>query len=72
MMFAAPAIAEASPAGQTIPVCSDISFRGDTGQINIRTSPTRFVAWNIAMYNYVLNEGPWLVDAFVNNRRVDH
>ncbi|WP_433802533.1 hypothetical protein [Actinomycetospora sp. CA-084318] len=55
-----------------LPQCTDISFKGGTGQINIRTSATRYVAWNIAMYSSALNDGPWVVDVWVNNRRVDH
>ncbi|GAA4832873.1 hypothetical protein GCM10023201_21110 [Actinomycetospora corticicola] len=54
-----------------VPQCTDISFKGNTGQINIRTSSNRFVAWNIAMFDSWANDGPWTVHVYVNNRKVD-
>lgn len=74
-LFVVPGSAAAStprlPLG-VVPQCTDISFTGGSGQINIRTSPSRYVAWNIAMHSAALNDGPWVVDVWVNNRRVDH
>ncbi|WP_018332849.1 hypothetical protein [Actinomycetospora chiangmaiensis] len=62
--------ASASPTS-VVPMCDDISFKGNTGQINVRTSPNRYVAWNIAMYDSWSNDGPWKVHVYVNNRKVD-
>ena len=63
--------AEAAGGGGLIPACTDISFEGRSGQINIRTSPNRYVAWNIAMHSPLLNDGPWTVTVYVNNRVED-
>lgn len=38
----------------------------------MQTSPNGTVAWGISMYDPALNPGPWVVDVFVNARRVDH
>lgn len=73
-VFLAPGSASATEpavANGVVPQCTDISFVGNSGQINIRTSPNRFVAWNIAMYDGWLNDGPWIANVYVNNRKVD-
>ncbi|MCD2197915.1 hypothetical protein LQ327_31550 [Actinomycetospora endophytica] len=72
LLVPASAAATENAPRSVIPQCTDISFRGNTGQINIRTSPNRFVAWNIAMYESWRNDGPWKADVYVNNRKVDH
>lgn len=69
LTFLAPA-AQASVRAAA-PLCTDISFTGESGQINIRTSPTRFVAWNIRMFEPALNEGPWRVNVYAGPKRVD-
>ena len=38
----------------------------------MQTSPSGTVAWAITMYDPALNPGPWVVDVFIDTRRVDH
>ena len=72
LLALAPGALASPAAADPVPRCTDISFKGNTGQINLRTSPNRTVAWNIAMDDDSRNDGPWTVDVYVNNRRVDH
>lgn len=72
LLAPAPASAHEVVPRALIPRCTDISFKGDAGQINIRSSPTRAIAWNVATYDSRRNDGPWIADVYVNNRRVDH
>jgi len=57
---------------QRLSSCRSAEFRGASGAISVQTSSNGTVAWGISMYDPALNPGPWVVDAFINNRRVDH
>jgi hypothetical protein len=53
------------------PSCARAEFRGTSGAIYVQTTAGT-VAWGIYMYDPSANAGPWTVDVFVNQRRVDH
>ena len=55
-----------------LPSCRAITYRGPDGAIYVQTSPGGHVVWGIYMYNRALDSGPWWVDVYVGNRRVDH
>ncbi|QXJ23083.1 hypothetical protein AGRA3207_004198 [Actinomadura graeca] len=54
------------------PSCRSITFTGNAGRISVQTSPGGSVAWGIYMHDPSENAGPWVVDVYVGNRRVDH
>lgn len=56
----------------TLPSCRAITYRGNGGAIHVQTSANGTVVWGIYMYDSGLNAGPWTVDVYVRNRRVDH
>lgn len=54
------------------PTCEDVAFPGNTGTAFARQSPQRTIAWGIYMHDPALDGGPWTVDVYVGNKRVDH
>lgn len=64
-------VANGTPTAET-PSCSAATFPGDAGEVSVQTSPNGTVAWGIYMYDPSANDGPWVVDVFINTRRVDH
>jgi hypothetical protein len=70
--MAARGAASAAVPATELPSCRAITYRGSAGAIYVQTSPGGYVVWGIYMYNRVLDSGPWWVDVYVGNRRVDH
>lgn len=65
---AAPASA-ATGASEALPSCLDHRWTGNTGVINVRTSPSRTIAWNVL--DFTDNGGLWHALVFVDGRKVD-
>lgn len=65
---AAPASAS-TVASEALPSCLDHRWTGNTGVINVRTSPSRTIAWNVQ--DYTDNGGLWVALIYVDNRQVD-
>jgi hypothetical protein len=63
LTLAAPAVAEAPPS------CLDHQWVGDSGVINVRTSPSRTIAWNVQ--DHTDNGGLWVALVYVDKRLVD-
>jgi hypothetical protein len=55
-----------------LPSCRAITYRGNAGAIYVQTSPGGYVVWGIYMYSSELDSGPWWVDVYVGQSRVDH
>jgi hypothetical protein len=70
--MAAQGTASAAVPATDLPSCRAITYRGPDGAIYVQTSPDGYVAWGIYMYNGALDSGPWWVDVYVGNKRVDH
>ena len=63
--------ASAAVPATDLPSCRAITYRRPDGAIYVQTSPGGYVA-GIYMYNRALDSGPWWVDVYVGNRRIDH
>jgi hypothetical protein len=63
LTLATPAVAEAPPS------CLDHQWVGDSGVINVRTSPSRTIAWNVQ--DHTDNSGLWVALVYVDKRLVD-
>ena len=57
-IVATPAVAE------DLPSCVDHQWVGDTGVINVRTSPSRTIAWNVQDHSD--NSGLWVALVYVD------
>lgn len=70
-VFTSSAFAGTQAAGATeaLPSCLDHQWTGDTGVINVRTSPSRTIAWNVQ--DFTDNGGLWVAVVYVDNRQVD-
>lgn len=67
---AATALTVATPAvAETLPSCLDHQWAGNAGVINVRTSPSRTIAWNVQ--DYTDNGGLWVALVYVDKRLVD-
>lgn len=71
--FAAPAAgAEPLPSAaraEPLPSCLDHQWVGNAGVINVRTSPSRTIAWNVQ--DYEDNGGVWHAVVYVDDKKVD-
>jgi hypothetical protein len=68
--IAAAVLSVATPAvAQALPSCLDHQWVGNTGVINVRTSPSRTIAWNVR--DYADNGGLWVALVYVDKRQVD-
>jgi hypothetical protein len=68
--IAVTALTVATPAmAEVMPSCLDHQWVGDTGVINVRTSPNRTIAWNVQDHHD--NAGLWVALVYVNKRLVD-
>src|SRR5207249_3790880 len=63
LTLATPAVAE------DLPSCVDHQWVGDAGVINVRTSPSRTIAWNVQ--DHTDNSGLWVALVYVDKRLVD-
>jgi hypothetical protein len=63
LTFATPAVAE------DLPSCVDHQWVGDAGVINVRTSPSRTIAWNVQ--DHMDNSGLWVALVYIDKRLVD-
>jgi len=70
--MAARGTASAAVPAKDLPSCRAITYRGSAGAIYVQTSPGGYVVWGIYMYSSALDSGPWWVDVYVGNKRVDH
>ena len=68
LVFAAPASA-ATKSAHGLPSCLAHQWTGNTGVINVQTSPSRTIAWNVV--DYTDNGGLWVALVFVDDRQVD-
>lgn len=69
VVAAGPATAAPIRAAEGLPSCLDHQWRGNAGVINVRTSPSRTIAWNVQDYSD--NGGLWVALVFVDDRQVD-
>jgi hypothetical protein len=56
-------------AAESLPSCLDHQWVGDAGVINVRTSPSRTVAWNVQ--DHTDNGGLWIALVYVDKTQVD-
>ncbi|MGQ0573397.1 MAG: hypothetical protein ACT4RN_04230 [Pseudonocardia sp.] len=68
LLTAAPAAAE-PVAAESLPSCLDHQWAGNAGVINVRTSPSRTIAWNVQ--DYTDNSGFWQAIVYVDDKKVD-
>ena len=68
VVVAGPASAETARA-EALPSCLDHQWADDAGVINVRTSPSRTIAWNVQ--DYADNGGLWVAIVYVDDRQVD-
>jgi hypothetical protein len=66
---AAAASAETLNNAEALPSCLDHQWVGNSGVINVRTSPSRTIAWNVV--DNVDNGGQWTALVYVDDRLVD-
>lgn len=68
LVVVAPASA-ATGTTEGLPSCLDHQWSGDAGVINVRTSPSRTIAWNVQ--DYTDNGGLWHALVLVDDKKVD-
>jgi hypothetical protein len=56
-------------AAEALPSCLDHQWVGDAGVINVRTSPSGTIAWNVQ--DHTDNGGLWIALVYVDKRLVD-
>lgn len=56
----------------TVPSCDVVEFTGNAGSIYVQTTSEGYVTWGIYMHDPATNDGPWVVDVYVDKKRVDH